>query len=106
MKRYINLKLWDGVSDELRPAELCVADGKFSDGAAEEAGVEDLQGGVVIPGLIDAHIHLCLDPDVWRSAGAWQSCKREEQLAAMRQAQRVCSGRNYYRTGPWRWRLA
>ena len=67
MKRYINLKLWDGVSDELRPAELCVADGKLSDGAAEEAGVEDLQGGVVIPGLIDAHIHLCLDPDVRKS---------------------------------------
>ena len=84
MKRYINLKLWDGVSDELRPAELCVADGKFSDGAAEEAGVEDLQGGVVIPGLIDAHIHLCLDPDV-RDPLAHGRVASEEQLAAMRQ---------------------
>ena len=84
MKRYINLKLWDGVSDELRLAELCVADGKFSDGAAEEAGVEDLQGGVVIPGLIDAHIHLCLDPDV-RDPLAHGRVASEEQLAAMRQ---------------------
>lgn len=83
MKHYRNLQLWDGISDALRSAELLVAEGKFADGGAGDAETEDLQGCVVIPGLIDAHIHLCLDPDV-RDPLAHGRLAAEEQLAAMR----------------------
>ena len=34
----------------------------ISSGAGDT--VKDLGGAFVIPGLIDAHVHLCLDPEI------------------------------------------
>ena len=66
-----NVKIWDGVSEEIssdydailiengRVKRLTSADEKIAGVASR-----DYQGAFVVPGLIDAHIHLCLDPAV------------------------------------------
>lgn len=66
-----NVKIWDGVSEEIssdydailiergRIKRLTSADEKIATVASR-----DYQGAFVVPGLIDAHIHLCLDPAV------------------------------------------
>jgi imidazolonepropionase-like amidohydrolase len=69
-----NLKVWDGVAEALEPAtsSLEVLAGNIvgispSDSAATTATSGervDMQGLYVIPGLIDAHVHMCLDPDI------------------------------------------
>ena len=60
--RYTNLKYWDGISDSLIEGDISTADELF----AEEGGSDsvDLSGCYAIPGLIDAHIHLCLTPEI------------------------------------------
>jgi imidazolonepropionase-like amidohydrolase len=69
-----NLKLWDGVAEALEPAtsSLEVLAGNIvgispSNSAATtvtRGERVDMQGLYVIPGLIDAHVHMCLDPDI------------------------------------------
>lgn len=61
MTTYKNLSFWDGISDELSEGDLAVTDGMFS---ASGGRARDFRGLYAIPGLIDAHIHLCLDPEV------------------------------------------
>jgi len=63
-KRYINLKWWDGVSLDHRESDLCTVGGVFTDSVAGGSPVEDLGGCYVIPGLIDAHVHMCLNPEI------------------------------------------
>ena len=65
-----NVKIWDGVSDDIssdydalliekgRIKKLTSADEKVADVPSR-----DYAGGFIVPGLIDAHIHLCLDPE-------------------------------------------
>jgi imidazolonepropionase-like amidohydrolase len=62
-KVYTNLQYWDGTSSELSSGDLTVAGELFSDtsGSVEE---QDLSGLFAIPGLIDAHVHLCLNPEI------------------------------------------
>ena len=84
-----NLKLWDGVEsdystefDALRINE----DGSLVLTTSDEVLVNettlDLAGAYAIPGLIDAHIHLCLDP---RESDPFAHGKvpESEQLKAM-----------------------
>ena len=63
---YKSLHLWDGVSDSIvENATITVEAGvitAISRGAGDT--VKDLGGAFVIPGLIDAHVHLCLDPEI------------------------------------------
>lgn len=69
-----NLKVWDGVAEALDPATstLEVLAGNIvgisqSNSAATNAVCGesvDMQGLYVIPGLIDAHVHMCLDPNI------------------------------------------
>lgn len=54
---------WDGISDEIREGDIEIADGRFAD-AAEASEEIDCSGLFAIPGLIDAHIHLCLNPEI------------------------------------------
>ncbi|HCC45910.1 MAG TPA: amidohydrolase [Gammaproteobacteria bacterium] len=61
MKTYKNLTIWDGCSDEMREGDLSVANGKF---VLDPANGRNFSGCFAIPGLIDAHVHLCLDPDI------------------------------------------
>ncbi|MBL6689042.1 MAG: amidohydrolase family protein [Pseudomonadales bacterium] len=60
--RYKNLQYWDGIGDSLQDGDICVEDGRFVDETRAES--RDLSGCFAIPGLIDAHIHLCLNPEV------------------------------------------
>ncbi len=63
-----NIQIWDGVSDSLSPADAILIEQQkiVRLGASDEAKgtVVDLQGMTLIPGLIDAHVHMCLNPDI------------------------------------------
>lgn len=64
-----NLKIWDGLSDAIDPGMDClVIEGDqivevCSSDEARGQG-QDMGGLYLTPGLIDAHIHLCLDPAI------------------------------------------
>ena len=64
----INAKIWDGISDTLHPADAIEVDhGKVVQLGSSTTAVGDVldcSGLTLIPGLIDAHVHMCLDPDV------------------------------------------
>ncbi len=57
-----NLDLWTGLDDAPLPEmTVRVVDGRISaieEGAVTEPGAVDLGGATVIPGLVDAHVHL------------------------------------------------
>lgn len=63
-----NAKIWDGVSDALLVANAIeIVDGRIVQLAASSNAsgeMQDCAGLTLIPGLIDAHVHMCLDPDV------------------------------------------
>ena len=63
-----NLKIWDGLADSLdqQYSSIRIRDGKIVELGAESDGSNsiDMGGVYVIPGLIDAHVHMCLDPKV------------------------------------------
>ena len=61
MRTYKNLTYWDGISDDMVEGDLSVADGIFVKAGGEG---RDLSGCYAIPGLIDAHVHMCLNPDI------------------------------------------
>lgn len=63
--RYENLNIWDGASSSQRPGPLVVSDGIFvSESADPDDHIRDMRGLFAIPGLIDAHVHMCLDPEL------------------------------------------
>ncbi len=61
---FINVNVIDGVSDKvLKDASIVVADGKIKEISTgktntEDAKVIDLKGKYLMPGLIDAHVHI------------------------------------------------
>lgn len=61
MKNYMNLNVWDGISDDMQTGNLGVAGGKFVSAGGQG---RDFSGCYAIPGLIDAHVHMCLNPDI------------------------------------------
>lgn len=67
---FTNVRIWDGVSDRYREDvdAIVVADGGIEavTSANEVAPAEriDCGGLTVIPGLIDAHVHMVLDPEI------------------------------------------
>ncbi len=65
----VNALLFDGQSDAPRPGHTVVWEndtitwvGPDGDADLGDAQVIDAGGGAVVPGLIDAHVHLCIDP--------------------------------------------
>ena len=65
---YTNLRIWDGTGDGYRPDADCIV---VEDAAIVAVGLAaelaplrtiDAGGLTALPGLIDAHVHLCLDP--------------------------------------------
>ena len=82
-----NLKIWDGVSDQLSDADAVhIEEGKISavessDAAGAQSGM-DLSGLVAIPGLVDAHVHMCLNPDI-KTATAQGEVSRDQLLREM-----------------------
>jgi tryptophan 2-monooxygenase len=74
---------WDGVSDApLGPRDILVTDGIISEIAGtlpvpEGAEVIDLKDRMVMPGLIDCHVHLTLRPEImpafWSYSGSYKA---------------------------------
>ena len=62
MTTYANVRLWDGVSEDYSAADSI----EVADGAIVRLGRglrgRDCDGLAVVPGLIDAHVHMVLDP--------------------------------------------
>jgi imidazolonepropionase-like amidohydrolase len=65
-----NVTLWDGCGsdyssdyDAIRILPEGTLQCTTSDDRIGNEPTKDLAGAYVIPGLIDAHIHLCLDPE-------------------------------------------
>lgn len=87
-----NLKIWNGVDDTIDHGVDAVTFengcltfvGSSEDLGAEVPGsvVKDMGGLYMIPGLIDAHIHLCLDPHI-KDPLQQERLAREELLQAM-----------------------
>ncbi len=82
---FTNAALFDGLADELRPgAEVLVADSLIQDVSdravrrPSECEVVDLAGATLMPGLIDAHVHIwATDLDILKIVN-----RRTEYLAA------------------------
>lgn len=62
MPAYTNIRLWDGVSDTYADANSVAVEGEVIAGIGRDLGGEDCRGLTVVPGLIDAHVHMVLDP--------------------------------------------
>ena len=66
------VRVWDGEADELsEPQTLRIEGDRIAElGAAPHvargATVYPMDGATALPGLIDAHVHLTLDPDIFR----------------------------------------
>ena len=66
---YRNVRVWDGVADGYVDADvLAIEDGRITAvgeaAAAPGEDMRDLSGLTVLPGLIDAHVHMTLDPSL------------------------------------------
>ncbi|NJN52555.1 MAG: amidohydrolase family protein [Gammaproteobacteria bacterium] len=63
MQTFTGLRVWDGVADDyVEGTTISVEGGRIRDGVGGER--RDLSGLTVIPGLIDAHVHMVLDPKI------------------------------------------
>ena len=79
---YRNVQYWDGLGDGLVQKDIHVVDGLFADSSNDAS--RDLSGCFAIPGLIDAHIHLCLNPEI-RDPNEQTRPGREQLISEMRQ---------------------
>ena len=60
-----NLRIWDGLSDNYSEGNLTIKEGLIDELPGRPSGdAIDCRGLTVIPGLIDAHVHMVLDPAV------------------------------------------
>jgi imidazolonepropionase-like amidohydrolase len=87
---YTHLRIWDGVADAYLDADAIRIDGDrvVAVGAASEisagAATRSMHGATALPGLIDAHVHMVLDPDL-RDPLAQTAADRATRAAAMAQ---------------------
>jgi len=92
----VGARIWDGISPGYleRADAIRIVDGRIAAiGRAEalrgSSEPLDLAGRTVLPGLIDCHVHLCLDPGVFdaeaqtRGSDAEELAKMRERAAAM-----------------------
>ncbi|MBQ76293.1 MAG: amidohydrolase [Gammaproteobacteria bacterium] len=86
-----NLRIWNGVDDSIDSGVDAVMFengdltfvGSSEDLSRESVSVvRDMEGLTMIPGLIDAHVHLCLDPHV-KNPLDQDKLSEEEQFKAM-----------------------
>jgi len=60
-------RVWDGVADAASEGSVFTSGGAIAGSAAEGAVVLDVSGCTVVPGLIEAHTHLCFNAgEDWR----------------------------------------
>lgn len=84
-----NLRMWDGVSDGIDAGldAVEIKNGRIVQlGSSDQltgADVKDMGGLYLIPGLIDAHVHMCLDPEIRNPLD--QVTEREPLFEAMKE---------------------
>ena len=59
---YKNLNVWSGAEENIFFGDIYVQGDRFEQGGSKQRESKDFSGCFAIPGLIDSHIHLCLDP--------------------------------------------
>ena len=59
---YANLRIWDGSAQRYAKADAIAVEGDTIVAIGRGLKGEDCRGLTVIPGLIDAHVHMVLDP--------------------------------------------
>ena len=64
MPVYSNLRIWDGIADGYLDADSITIHGEHIAAVDRARGGRDCGGLTAIPGLIDAHVHMVLDPDL------------------------------------------
>ena len=64
MKVYTNLRIWDGTADTYLPFDSIAIEDDLIAGMANGWRGVDCAGLTAIPGLIDAHVHMVLDPAI------------------------------------------
>ena len=86
---YAGLRVWDGVAktyldgvDAIRVERGAITALGTSAEISAGAAVRDMGGVAVVPGLIDAHVHMVLDPAVFDPLAQAQG-DAQTQLAAM-----------------------
>jgi len=87
----MGLKIWDGLSDSYLPdTEVLVLDGAHISSVGNEprGRQQDCSGLYALPGLIDAHIHLVLDPNI---SSALDQGKESQQQLTLKMEQRVAA---------------
>ena len=83
-----NLKIWDGESDSIDAGmdAVQIENGVIVDIGSSDtlkgADERDMGGLYLIPGLIDAHVHMCLDPEIMNPAD--QLTERSVLLESMK----------------------
>ena len=62
---YKNVRIWDGVgATYLQETSLTIEAGQISAIGVEHPQARDCSGLTVLPGLIDSHVHMTLDPSI------------------------------------------
>ena len=84
MPVYGNIRLWDGLGDDYSDADSIAVEGETITAVGHGLGGEDCGGLAVVPGLIDAHVHMVLDPAL-RSLDAQLAEPAETTREKMRQ---------------------
>lgn len=83
MPTYSNLRYWDGVSDDYsEESAISTKQDRFVEQNTADPKSRDCSGLTVIPGLIDAHVHMTLDPSI-KSVEDQIAQTEEEILAKM-----------------------
>jgi imidazolonepropionase-like amidohydrolase len=89
-----NVRLWDGLSDGYLEADAITIQDERVAAVGERADLggeaRDMSGLTVIPGLIDAHVHMSLNPDI--GAAASQADPGDSAAIAERAAAMVRAG--------------
>ena len=62
MRVYANVRLWNGVAESYDQADSIAVQGDAIVAIGRGLDGEDCRGLTVLPGLIDAHVHMVLDP--------------------------------------------
>lgn len=86
-------RIWDGESDEASkiPISLGISGSQIEamepdlDQGAQEV-ISCPSGSVIIPGLIDAHVHLDLDPTIMKPDGQFEASRHDRDLRMMARA--------------------
>ena len=84
MPVYGNIRLWDGLGEDYSDADSIAVEGDTITAVGHGLGGEDCGGLTVVPGLIDAHVHMVLDPAL-RSLDAQLAEPAETTREKMRQ---------------------